>query len=256
MGYRVRGYANSTNMTTANRFNFMDLTASTATFKSDAYTFANSVITGSTLTATNYLSLVSTGSTFASTTGTYATLSSSGSTFTNSGINNFIRQGTVNTTVPAILVRYQRTDTVDSNDGDGVDFRLSTAGTVTTNNIARFDAQFKATGLHTVGISVSNDSFAADTDTIYRGQADKTTIRATPSGTTGTASDVLTIEQAKITAAAPIQFPTYTIAGAGAVTGAAGWQISISNSTGNGGRMAYWDTTNARWNYVSDDTAI
>jgi hypothetical protein len=38
--------------------------------------------------------------------------------------------------------------------------------------------------------------------------------------------------------------------------GAVGQQICISNSTGNGGRMAYYDTTNSRWNYVSDDTAV
>ena len=260
MGFRIRGYANSTNLTAANRFNFMDLTASAATFKSNAYTFANEVITGSTLTATNYMTLASTGTVLAApTTGTYASMAPGSTTFTNSGISQMIRQGTVNTTVPAILVRYQRTDTADSNDGDGVDFRLSTAGTVTTNNIARFDAQYKATGLHTVGISVSTDSFAADTDTIYRGQADKTTIRATPTGTTGTASDILTVESTKITAAVPIKFPTYTAAAANAITGAVGWQISISNSAGGGnpnGMMAFWDTTNVRWSYIHDNSAV
>ncbi len=71
-----------------------------------------------------------------------------------------------------------------------------------------------------------------------------------------TGSTRLTVDSAKITAAVPVVFPTYTVAGAGALTGAAGWQICISDSTGNGGRMAYWDTTNSRWNYVSDDTAV
>ena len=75
-------------------------------------------------------------------------------------------------------------------------------------------------------------------------------------GYANTGTTRLTIDSAKITAAVPIVFPSYTVAAAGAITGAVGWQISISNSTGNGGRMAYWDTTNARWNYVSDDTAI
>jgi len=54
----------------------------------------------------------------------------------------------------------------------------------------------------------------------------------------------------------PVDFPTYTKAAITAITGAGGWQVSISDSTGNGGRMAYWDTTNSRWNYVSDDTAV
>jgi len=65
----------------------------------------------------------------------------------------------------------------------------------------------------------------------------------------------ITLSTTAVTSALPIQFPTYTIAGKPA-TGAGGQQISISDSTGNGGRMAYWDTTNSRWNYVSDDTAV
>jgi len=47
-----------------------------------------------------------------------------------------------------------------------------------------------------------------------------------------------------------------TVAGTIKAAGAVGFQISISDSTTNGGRMAYWDTTNNRWNYVSDDTAV
>jgi hypothetical protein len=48
--------------------------------------------------------------------------------------------------------------------------------------------------------------------------------------------------------------PTYTIAGKPA-SGAVGQMICISNST-PGGRMAYYDTTNARWSYVADDSAV
>jgi hypothetical protein len=36
-------------------------------------------------------------------------------------------------------------------------------------------------------------------------------------------------------------------------TGSAGMMISVST---NGGRIAYWDTTNSRWSYVKDDTAV
>jgi hypothetical protein len=261
-GFRVRGFPNSVVPTVTNRINFMDLTSSAATFKADSYTFADSIVTGATLTSTNLMSLSSSGALFRSApTTAYASMAPGGSTFTVTGINNFVRTGTTNTTQPAILVRYSRTDTTGSNDGDGVDFRLSTGGTSTTNNIARFDAQYRASGFHQVGISVSNDSFAADTDTVYRAQADKTVIRATPTGTTGTASDILTVESTKITAAAPVAFPTYTRSAAGAITGAAGWQICISDSSGSGGgrpngMMAFWDTTNSRWSYIHDNSAI
>ena len=192
----------------------------------------------------------------------YASISSTSAQFTSTGLNTFTRQGTVNTTQPGLVVRYERSDTPGPNNGDGVDFRLGVGGTSTNTNIARFDASYDgASGnlLHTVGISVSTDSFGTDTDSIYRGKADKTIIRATPAGTTGTAADVLTIEQAKITAAAPIAFPAYTAAAANAITGAVGWQIAITNSGGGGnpnGMMAFWDTTNARWSYIHDNSAV
>ncbi len=38
-------------------------------------------------------------------------------------------------------------------------------------------------------------------------------------------------------------------------TGVVGQLIAISDST-PGGKMAYWDTTNSRWSYVSDDSAV
>jgi hypothetical protein len=49
--------------------------------------------------------------------------------------------------------------------------------------------------------------------------------------------------------------PNYTAAGSAAVTGQVGALIAISNST-PGGRMAFWDTTNSRWSYVSDNSAV
>jgi hypothetical protein len=38
--------------------------------------------------------------------------------------------------------------------------------------------------------------------------------------------------------------------------GAVGRQIAIIDSPTVGGRMAFWDTTNARWSYISDNTAV
>ena len=54
----------------------------------------------------------------------------------------------------------------------------------------------------------------------------------------------------------PVKFPVYTAAAANAITGAVGWQISISDSPTSGGRMAFWDTTNTRWSYISDNSAV
>ena len=195
MGFRVRGFANSTNMTAGNRFNFMDLTASTATFKSAAYTFANDVITGSTLTATNYM-----------------TLGSSGHTMGNvDGITNIIR----------------------------------------------------ASGATAIAFNIANGDQTSAIMTVVQPLVTKlssTTISATasPTATAGgnTLSTVAVFDAAKISASVPFKFPTYTAAAANAITGAVGWQISISDSPTVGGRMAFWDTTNSRWSYISDNSAV
>lgn len=165
MGFRVRGFANSTNLSVANRFNFMDLTASAATFKSATYTFANEVITGSTLTATNYLTLASTGA-----------------NFVGAGAAGFNRTGAVAANVPGLTLRYSRTDQTGPQDNDGIDFRLGVGGTSTFANVARFDCIYKSSGDNEIGMTVSADSFTADTDRIYVGSRASTTIRTTPVG--------------------------------------------------------------------------
>ena len=89
------------------------------------------------------------------------------------------------------------------------------------------------------------------------------TVSAT--GSTGTVqsvgltSDTLTITGGPITSIGDIdvefnKVPVYTIAtkpGSGVV----GQMIAISDSA-PGGKMAFWDTTNSRWSYVSDDSAV
>ena len=153
------------------------------------------------------------------------------------------------------ILRLSRTDVTGPTDGDGIDFRLSVGGTSTNSNFARFTGVYRSSGLNEIGMSVSTDSFAADSDQVYIATAETTKIQATPSGG-GAVSTILTVDATKITAAVPIKFPTYTAAAAGAITGAVGWQISISNSPTVGGRMAFWDTTNARWSYISDNSAV
>jgi hypothetical protein len=53
--------------------------------------------------------------------------------------------------------------------------------------------------------------------------------------------------------------PNYTAAAANAITGQIGAQIAISNSAGGSnpnGMIAFWDTTNNRWSYIHDNSAV
>ncbi len=91
-------------------------------------------------------------------------------------------------------------------------------------------------------------------------------VTVSTTGSTGTVqsvgltSDTLTITGGPITTIGDIdvefnKVPVYTTAtkpGSGVV----GMLIAISDSPTNAGKMAYWDTTNSRWSYVSDDSAV
>ena len=75
----------------------------------------------------------------------------------------------------------------------------------------------------------------------------------------GLTSDTLTVTGGPITSIGDIdvefnKVPVYTVATKPA-TGVVGQLIAISDST-PGGKMAYYDTTNTRWSYVSDDSAV
>jgi hypothetical protein len=189
----------------------------------------------------------------------YASLNATGSTFICSGITNFIRSGQEAPGIkPAFRAQYKNTTSTDSSVGDGAQVLLSTAGSVTENNIARFDASFGASGNHQFGIAVSSDSFNSVTNSTYRATRDKTELLATPSGG-GTSVARLTVEATKITAAVPLALPVYTATAATAITGAAGWLISISNSASGShpnGMLAFWDTSNSRWSYIHDNSAV
>lgn len=58
-----------------------------------------------------------------------------------------------------------------------------------------------------------------------------------------------------ITSGGFMKMPTYTISALTAITGSAGWTASVTDST-PGGMLAYWDTTNSRWSYVHDNSAV
>jgi hypothetical protein len=53
-----------------------------------------------------------------------------------------------------------------------------------------------------------------------------------------------------------VQYAVFTAVVLKTYTGQAGWTAAVSNSPTVGGRLAFWDTTNGRWSYVSDNTAV
>ena len=56
-----------------------------------------------------------------------------------------------------------------------------------------------------------------------------------------------------------VQFGVYTATALTSITGAVGQMASVSNSGGGGnpnGMMAFWDTTNSRWSYIHDNSAV
>lgn len=56
-----------------------------------------------------------------------------------------------------------------------------------------------------------------------------------------------------------LKMPTYTSSALTAITGQVGWMAAVSNSAGGSnpnGMIAFWDTTNSRWSYVHDNSAV
>lgn len=69
----------------------------------------------------------------------------------------------------------------------------------------------------------------------------------------------LTADNVKIDTNGFMKLASYTAAGLNAITGQIGWMAAVSDSAGGGnpnGMIAFWDTTNARWSYVHDNSAV
>jgi len=122
----------------------------------------------------------------------------------------------------------------------GTGFRVRAFPTATTMNAGN--------RLELIDHRASAATYRADTFTISGGAY----------GNTSTAR--VTVDSSKVTMALPVAFPSYTRAALNAITGAVGWQAAVSDSAaGNGvvnGAMAFWDTTNARWSYISNNLAL
>jgi hypothetical protein len=56
-----------------------------------------------------------------------------------------------------------------------------------------------------------------------------------------------------------MKLASYTAAALNAITGQIGWMAAVSDSAGGGnpnGMIAFWDTTNTRWSYIHDNSAV
>ena len=71
----------------------------------------------------------------------------------------------------------------------------------------------------------------------------------------GTATEAtrMTADSTSVSFTVPVQLPNYTAAALRAITGQVGFMAAVNDA---GGKLAYWDTTNTRWSFVIDGTAV
>ena len=216
-GMRVRLFNTATTMSTANRVNIIDHTTATATYKAATFNIQASA------TATNYAVFASGGSTIGGV----------------DGANNITRvRGASAGVSPSLILKNSNTVSVAPATGDGTAFRLATTGSnATTYTIADIGAQYSTAGDNQVNISIASGDQTSGTFTglvTLQSKITSTTISAgTASGTAGASavSAKLTIDAAKVTAAVPVAYPSYTTAQRDALTPAAGWVLWNSTLT-------------------------
>jgi hypothetical protein len=72
-------------------------------------------------------------------------------------------------------------------------------------------------------------------------------------------TDYLLLNSTSATFAQPVGLPVKTAAAWNAITGAVGQMVCVSDSASGphpNGMMAFWDTSNARWSYIHDNSAV
>ena len=211
-----------------------------AQFKRGDFTFYKDVNTG---LGTSNFQLVRMQTSGTSITGT----SASSVTVSNSSASAF---------QPLFILERNRTNNTVPNNGDRGDFRIQISGSTTEYNIGKVEGVFDSAGDHELSLNVYDGTAGAGavSTQVIKATRKQTTLTHIPTSGVGASADVATFNRDAVTFTSPVQFPSYTAAGVPA-SGALGQQIAISDST-PGGKMAYWDTTNTRWSYVSDDSAV
>jgi hypothetical protein len=152
-------------------------------------------------------------------------------------VTGYTSTGWLNDTIPAVtgFFGFVAQENWVSNTALGTAFTLSLAPTATTISTG-------ANLIPVFTLTPQSAAHRADTHTFSQGK-------------TGT-TQYLDLSVTRANFSVPVQFPSYTAVAANAITGAVGRQIAITNSPTVGGRMAFWDTTNSRWSYISDNTAV
>ena len=118
---------------------------------------------------------------------------------------------------------------------------------------------FNATGVELDGVAAQTDSFYVapirnDVGNVSNIAFYNTlTYEVTYANTVNLAGN---ITATGVTATVFAQLPVYTTANLIVITGTVGQIASISDSPTSGGRIAFWDTTNNRWSYISDNSAV
>ena len=162
---------------------------------------------------------------------------------------------------PLLILKRNKTNGTAPNDGDRGDFRIQLSGTTDEYNIGKVEGVFDAGGDHELSLNVydGTEGSGAVSSQVIKTTRKETTLTNIPTSGVGAAADVATFNRDLITFTSPVAFPAYTAAAAGAITGAVGQQLCISDSAGGGhpdGMMAFWDMTNARWSYIHDNSAV
>ena len=141
-------------------------------------------------------------------------------------------------------------------------------GTSTTFDTLGPSVRFRATAAENFSATNSGGAFAINLDKI--GGSTTYDAISISSANASIASDIITLENnsgtdyavfnsTSATFVQPVGFPVKTAAQWNAITGAVGRQVCVSDSASGphpNGMMAFWDTTNARWSYIHDNTAV
>ena len=133
------------------------------------------------------------------------------------------------------------------------------AGLGITNSQANNTIILNATGSEVDGVANQTDSFYVAPVRNDVGNVSNiafyntSTYEVTYANTVNLAGN---ITATGVTATVFAQLPVYTTANLIVITGTVGQIASISDSPTSGGRIAFWDTTNNRWSYISDNSAV
>lgn len=186
-----------------------------------------------------------------------ANIATSGTTITGTAASQIsVSNASGSSFQPIFILERNRTNNTVPNNGDRGDFRIQISGSTTEYNIGKVEGVFDNAGDHELSLNVYDGTSGAGaiSTQVIKATRKQTTLTHIPTSGFGAPADVATFNRDAVTFTSPVSFPNYTAAGVPA-TGAVGQQIAISDST-PGGKMAYWDTTNTRWSYVSDDSAV